>query len=140
MRLFFYLIRSVFALIKRNALHQMIPGNLSNGNLFIDIMNYIHVNIQIPEKLRLSSLSKQFNLSPNHLSSLFKQQMGASIKKYIDDYKFKLIENRLRYSGLMLKEISNEFGFTDLSHLNKFMKNRIGVSPKDLRKNPGSDI
>jgi AraC-like DNA-binding protein len=130
----FYLIRSVFAVIKRNAFHEMIPDNLPNGNLFIDMMNYIHVNIQDPESLRLDSLSKRFNLSPNHLSSLFKRQMGISIKKYISDYKFKLIENRLKFSGSMMKEISNEFGFTDLSHFNKFFKNQGGINPKDTRK------
>ncbi|MBB6270522.1 AraC-like DNA-binding protein [Pedobacter cryoconitis] len=130
----FYLIRSVFAIIKRNAIYQLIPGNLPHGSLFIEMMNYIHVNIQSPESLRLSALSKQFNLSPNHLSSSFKKQMGISVKKYIGDYKFKLIENRLKFSGLMMKEISNEFGFTDLSHFNKFFKNQGGGNPKDSRK------
>lgn len=130
----FYLIRSVFALIKRNAFHQMIPANLPNGNLSIEMMNYIHINIQHPESLRLDSLSKRFNLSANHLSSLFKKQMGISIKKYIGDYKFKLIENRLKFSNSMMKEISNEFGFTDLSHFNKFFKNQRGTNPKDIRK------
>ncbi|MGY0036780.1 helix-turn-helix domain-containing protein [Pedobacter sp. NJ-S-72] len=98
------------------------------------MMNYIHVNIQDPESLRLNSLSKRFNLSANHLSSSFKRQMGISIKKYIGDYKFKLIENRLKFSGSMMKEISNEFGFTDLSHFNKFFKNQGGINPKDTRR------
>ncbi|MBB5623651.1 AraC-like DNA-binding protein [Pedobacter cryoconitis] len=130
----FYLIRSVFALIKRNAFHQTIPGHLPDGNLFIGIMNHIHIHIHHPESLSLSTLSKQFNLSPNHLSTLFKRQMGISVKKYISDYKFKLIENRLKFGNSMIKEISNEFGFTDLSHFNKFLKNQGGINPKDIRK------
>lgn len=60
--------------------------------------------------------------------------MGISVKKYISDYKFKLIENRLKFGNSMIKEISNEFGFTDLSHFNKFLKNQGGINPKDIRK------
>lgn len=130
----FYLIRSVFALIKRNAFHQKVPDNLLNGNLFISMMNHIHVHIKNPSELRLTVLSEHFNLSPNHLSSLFKQQMGISVKKYIGDYKFKLIENRLKFGNSMIKEISIEFGFADLSHFNKFLKNYGGINPTAIRK------
>ncbi len=132
----FYLIRSVFALLKRNAFQQMIPDHLPKGNLFINLMNHIHINIQDPDSLRLSALSQNFNLSANHLSSLFKKQMGMSVKKYIGDYKYKLIENRLRFGDAMIKEISNEFGFTDLSHFNKFLRNQGGINPKEIRKKP----
>jgi len=130
----FYLIRSVFAIIKRNAFHQLAPDHLPQEELLISIMNHIHLNIQDPAALSLKTLSERFNKSPNHLSTLFKHQMGVPIKKYIDDYKFKVIENRLKFSNALMKEISHEFGFADLSHFNKFMKNQAGINPKEIRK------
>lgn len=135
----FYLIRSVFALIKKNALGQQIAGNLLNSkslnsSLFISIMDYIHLHIHYPEKLNLAALASHFNFSPNHLNTLFKKQMGLPIKKYISEYKFKLIENRLKFGGLMIKELSAEFRFSDLSHFNKFLKRHSGSSPKLIRR------
>lgn len=132
----FYLMRSVFALIKKNAMQNQVTVNSVNRDLFIAIMDYVHLNIYHPERLQLTILANQFNFSANHLNSLFKKQIGISIKKYIDDYKFKLIENRLKFSGLMFKELSIEFGFSDLSHFNKFLKKYGGQGPKHIRSNP----
>ena len=129
-----YLIRSVFAIIKRNAFQMVSPDQMVTENRLVTIMNYIHTVIRTPELLSLKALSAHFNTTPNQLSSLFKRQMGISIKQYTDDYKFKLIENRLKFSDVLLKEISNDFGFTDLSHFNKFLKNYTGKNPKVLRK------
>lgn len=131
-----YLIRGVFALIKRNAFTRVGAENQQDGQLYIEVMNYIHLYIQNPEKLSLSALSTTFNHAPNYLSSLFKQKMGVSIKRYISDYKFKLIENKLRSGHALIKEISNAFGFNDLSHFNKFMKKQTGINPKEIRKQP----
>lgn len=130
----FYLIRSVFAIIKREVFQQLAPDHLPQEDLLISVMNHIHLNIQDPAALSLKTLSERFNRSPNHLSALFKHQMGIPLKKYIGDYKFKLIENRLKFSNALMKEISHEFGFADLSHFNKFMKNQAGINPKEIRK------
>lgn len=127
------LIRSVFALIKKNVLSKQLPGKPQSGNLFHSIMDYVHRHIQQPEQLRLDALATHFNFSPNHLSALFKKEMGVSIKSYISDYKYKLIENRLKYSQSMIKEISQEFGFADLSHFNKFIKSHAPTGPKEIR-------
>lgn len=127
------LIRAVFTLIKKNAFGKQLPDKLQPGNLFLSVMDYVHRHIHQPEKLRLDALAAHFNFSANHLSALFKKQMGVSIKRYIGDYKFKLIENRLKFSNLMIKEISLEFGFSDLSHFNKFLKSHSNYGPKAIR-------
>jgi AraC-like DNA-binding protein len=129
-----YLIRSVFAIIKKNAFQSLSSSMVLHENLPVSIMNYIHKEIHTPSKLNLIVLSAHFNMAPGHLSSLFKRETGGSIKKYISDYKSKLIENRLKHSDALMKEISNEFGFADMSHFNKFVKKHTGLNPKDIRK------
>ncbi|WP_394368084.1 hypothetical protein [Flavobacterium panici] len=37
-------------------------------------------------------------------------------------YKVNLIEHRIRFSDKRMNEIAYEFGFTDVSHLNKFFQ------------------
>jgi AraC-like DNA-binding protein len=46
----------------------------------------------------------------------------------------KLIETRLIHTSFRLNEIVNEFGLTDVSHLNKLFKNHKGMNPSEFRK------
>ena len=132
----FHLIRAVFSILKKNAINDMIPEQSSNGHLLISIVQFIHSHIQQPELLKMSTLSTQFNFSANYLSRLFKRQMNSSIKQYIDDYKFKVIESLLNSGNSTKKEISYTFGFSDLSHFNKFLKK---YSPRNGRISGNND-
>jgi AraC-like DNA-binding protein len=97
------------------------------------LLHYIHEHIYDPASLQTDAMAASLNFSKGRLPLLFRRHTGMSIKDYINDYKGRLIENRLLYSSLTIKEISNEFGFTDMSHLNKFFRKLKGVSPKKFR-------
>jgi AraC-like DNA-binding protein len=103
------------------------------------LLHYIHQHIYDPAKLHTDAMAASLNLTKGRLQLLFRQQMGTSVKDYINHYKCRLIENRLLFSSLTIKEISNEFGFTDLSHLNKFFRKLKGVSPRNFRNKHLSD-
>ena len=63
-----------------------------------------------------------------YIGQYFKKQMGISLKKYILNYKLKLVETRLKYTDLHFSEIAIELGFTDASHLNKTFKVYKGMT------------
>tara|TARA_R110002051_G_scaffold325872_2_gene432767 strand:+ start:2542 stop:3264 length:723 start_codon:yes stop_codon:yes gene_type:complete len=73
-------------------------------------------------------------LSPSRLASLFKQQTGSSLSKY-------LLWTRLRqaiYTTLSdrersLTDIAYDTGFYDLPQLNKYMYEMFGMPPKALK-------
>ncbi len=75
-------------------------------------------------------------LSPSRLASLFKQQTGSSLSKY-------LLWTRLReavYLALTdkdrsLTDIAYDTGFYDLPQLNKYMYEMFGMPPKALKHN-----
>ena len=75
-------------------------------------------------------------LSPSRLASLFKEQTGSSLSKY-------LLWTRLRqviYLTLSEKErtltdIAYDTGFYDLPQLNKYMYEMFGMPPKALKNN-----
>ncbi|WP_316840413.1 AraC family transcriptional regulator [Pedobacter gandavensis] len=136
----FHLIRAVFSILKRNAIGNIIPTPSSNGDLVISIIEFIHAHIQQPEALKLNVLALHFNFSPNYLSSLFKRQVKVSIKQYIDDYKYKLIETQLNSGGKIKKEISNDFGFNDLSHFLKFLKKYANGGAAVLSRNDNGTL
>jgi AraC-like DNA-binding protein len=129
----FYLFRAVFALLKKAIISDPSSAKQPSGDFVLSVADYIHSRIHHPQELQLSAISEQFHFSANYLNQLFKQQMGMPIKEYIIQHKFKLIENRLKYSSLSIKAVSEEFGFSDLSHFNKFLKNQTGLTPKSIR-------
>lgn len=75
-------------------------------------------------------------LSPSRLASLFKQQTGSSLSKY-------LLWTRLRQAIYLtlsdkdrsLTDIAYETGFYDLPQLNKYMYEMFGMPPKALKQN-----
>lgn len=56
------------------------------------------------------------------------------MQQYINNYRLKMIEHRLRRSDMRMGEIVQELGFTDESHLNKFFRKQKGMSPTAFRK------
>ncbi len=75
-------------------------------------------------------------LSPSRLASLFKQQTGSSLSKY-------LLWTRLRQAIYLtlsdkdrsLTDIAYDTGFYDLPQLNKYMYEMFGMPPKALKHN-----
>jgi AraC-like DNA-binding protein len=75
-------------------------------------------------------------LSPSRLASLFKQQTGSSLSKY-------LLWTRLRQAIFLtlsekdrsLTEIAYDTGFYDLPQFNKYMYEMFGMPPKALKFN-----
>lgn len=99
-----------------------------------DIVNYIHHHINDAEKLSRKTLAATFYFSENYISEFFKREMGISLKKYILNYKLKLVETRLKYTDLTVSEIAHELGFTDSSHLAKTFLSYKGISLGSYRR------
>jgi AraC family L-rhamnose operon regulatory protein RhaS len=119
------------------SIQENIAGELKNKgtkNIVHELTTYIQQNIYKKELLKIDSLAKHFNKTPDHLNRYFKQQTGITLKTYINRYKLRLVETRLRYSDLNISEIANELGYTDESHLNKIFKSAFGQTAKEYRK------
>lgn len=128
----FLLLNIIARLIQENT-----AGNLNNKgskNIVHSITAYIQQNIYQKDRLKIESLARNFHKTPDHLNRYFKQQTGLTLKTYINQYKLRLVESRLRYSDLNISEIADELGFTDESHLNKMFRSVYGKTAKEYRK------
>ncbi|RTE52012.1 AraC family transcriptional regulator [Arenibacter aquaticus] len=99
------------------------------------IINYIHANIYSSELLSTKSLANEFHMADNYISEYFKKHTDLSLKKYIINYKLKLVETRLKYTDAQDSEIALDLGFTDSSHLNKTFKTYKGISLSAFKAN-----
>jgi AraC-like DNA-binding protein len=129
------LINTLIVIVARN-IAKHFPDSLSITPVSkaVDILQYIQHNIYYPEKLKAEHLAYVFNVSSAYLGRYFKQHTQETMLGYITRYKINLIEHRLKFSDKRLNEIADEFGFTDVSHLNKYFKKQKDCNLKAYRQ------
>lgn len=124
----YFQILSIFALIKEAMTNQSI---WLNGNELDkeSLIGYINQNIYSPSKVQIKHISAHFNIASNYFSAYFKRKFDLTYREYIKRYRTKLIEKRIESGKYSLKQIADEFGFTDASHLSHFFKDVKRITP-----------
>lgn len=129
----YHQIMSIIYLVKEALIKMDInPGLTSPGQELL--ISYVHDNIYKPANIQIKNIARVFNIAPNYFSAYFQRQYGMPYSKYVNDYKAALIEMRMQSKQFTLKQIADEFGFTDESHLSRFFKKHHQVSPGEYRK------
>lgn len=98
------------------------------------IILFIEKHIHDPGKLTLNALADTFHYSPHYIGVYFRDNMGMTLSEYINRHKLRLIERRLKYGQHSVKQVTDDFGFTDESHFNKFFKKHTGMNPTAFKK------
>ncbi len=97
-----------------------------------EVMRYIEENYAM-EELSLNVLASVVNFSPNHLSSVFSQQTGQTIIKYLTDFRMNKAKELLRCTGKRSSIISMEVGYKDPHYFSYLFKKTQGVTPTQYR-------
>ncbi len=71
--------------------------------------------------------------TPKHFSKIIKQACGRTPMEMINEYAMDRIKYRLRYSEKSIKEIAEEFNFSNQSFFGKYVKAHLGMSPQHFR-------
>lgn len=130
------LVNTLLVIVARNSAATVATkANEGDEQKILEVLQYIQSNIYYPDRLRVDAIAKALSISAHYLSRYFKKHTGETLQEYILSYKFTLIGNRLRNSNLRMKEIADEFGFTDKSHMSRAFKKYKGVNPSDFKKN-----
>jgi Response regulator containing CheY-like receiver domain and AraC-type DNA-binding domain len=133
----FYLIQALLSMVRRQWQPGVLQTPQKHAATVTSLLHYLHTHIHSTERTQLEHLAARFHYSKNYLGIFFKDQTGMTLRDYVNRYKLHVMENRLQYSSLSIKEISEKLGFTDMSHFNKFFKAHKGVSPSVYRAQTG---
>jgi len=88
----------------------------------------------IDQTLTLEKVANNVNLSPSHLSFLFKKKTGFSIIEYFNHLKIQKVCQYLLFTNMRIREIALEIGFLDPYYLSRVFTKIIGMSPNQYRK------
>ncbi|MEO6177487.1 MAG: AraC family transcriptional regulator [Flavobacterium circumlabens] len=129
------LMMSLIQIIRRNASIRERNLNLQTTQVLkIDtILSYIRSNIANPHLLRKKEIANHFNVSVNYIGEYFKTHLNITLRDYIEQTKLKVVTEKLSKSNLTFSEISNDLGFIDSSHFNKFIMRSTGISPSEFK-------
>ena len=92
------------------------------------------LKINSDKSLSLQDIANQVNLSPSHLSFLFRNKTGFSPIEYFNHLKMQKACQYLLFTENRIKEISFELGINDQYYFSRLFKKVMGVSPEDYRK------
>ena len=97
-----------------------------------DILDYIDAHRK--EKITLSSLAHQFNISESHLNRLFQQIYHISPINYLIQCRIVMATEYLAKTGFTIAEIAREVGYDNPAHFTNMFTKRIGCSPAQYRE------
>jgi transcriptional regulator GlxA family with amidase domain len=96
-----------------------------------DVQNYI---IKNPERnFSINDLSEFIYISPRHLSRLFKQETGITIKEYSHRVKLEFAKVLINNKNLQIEEIARKSGFESAQHFRRVWKSYFLNSPSRSR-------
>lgn len=107
--------------------------NTKNKKLIEMAVKMIHENYS-DGNISLNSIAEKLYITPNYLSTLFKNEMGITFSDYLTEYRIEKAKELLRDIRIKVYEISEAVGYTDSHYFSKIFKNMTGLTPKEYRE------
>ena len=97
------------------------------------IIDYIQQNYDNPD-LSVSTIAEAFNMSVSHLTKVFKQRTGLTLKFYITESRMNAAASMLLNSSYPIGEIAERTGFLTSQAFRKAFHQYYSVSPSEFRR------
>jgi AraC-like DNA-binding protein/ligand-binding sensor protein len=91
-------------------------------------------------KISLKEIADIAGLSPPYFSTIFKEEMGENLSKYLNRLRVDRASHLLLETNLSLSEIAGACCFEDQSWFSKIFKSYTGLSPGKYRNQGGGTI
>lgn len=84
----------------------------------------------------LRSMAKAFSLSEAHISRLYRQYTGSTIRSKVQEYRINAACYLLSYTDKSVSEVASLVGYEDESYFIEFFKRVRHITPYQYKKNP----
>jgi len=106
-----------------------------NGHLFVlEIKQYVLEHLHDAD-LSLSVLSERFELHPNYLSKLFKDDVGEKFLEYLVRIRMDKAKELLAQTSEPIQSIAVQVGYLHAISFNRVFKKMTGLTPSEFKKN-----
>ena len=101
-------------------------------NLFKEFLELL--SSSYPKPRMVSAYVERLFVTPKYLSTVCKNTCGHTASELINQYVLKDIQYLLKRPEKSIKDIAYELDFPNLSFFGKYVKNHLGVSPRQYRE------
>ena len=100
--------------------------------LLEEAKNYIEHHY-VDEDISLNSTAASVNLSANHFSRIFSQEMGQTFVEYLTSVRMERAKELLRTTSMKSAEIAYAVGYKDAHYFSYLFKKTQKVTPREFR-------
>jgi len=108
-------------------------GEKVSNRLIEQIKEHIQKNMH-SSKLSLSSVAREFYISPGHLSRLFKQETSQTFVNYVTKIRINKAMELLKETDLKVYQVGEKIGIDDPHYFSIIFKKYTGLSVNKFRK------
>ena len=94
------------------------------------LVDYVEANLE--GDLTLEELAGVAGMSIPHLTTLFRRTMGQSVHAYVMERRVQRARALLLQHRLTIAQVALETGFAHQSHLARWMRRLLGVTPSEI--------
>ena len=94
----------------------------------------LYIDMHLASPISTRDIAREQFLTPNYLSSRFRQEVGVSISDYLLNRRVRLACRLLSTTALSIQEIAVKTGMGDASYFSKQFKRIMGLPPLRYRK------
>lgn len=101
-----------------------------------------YVSLHYNENIDLNTAAGLVNMSPSHLSSIFKKETGENFSSYLTEVRMEEAKRLLQDPNLLIYEVAEQTGYANSGYFGKAFKKFFGMTPEEYRKETrnGKDI
>ena len=127
-----HLLDLIILLINSFKIDTAVKENSKKEERIVEILKYISNNSDNND-LGLANIAEQFYLNSQYLSRYFKEKIGVSLKKFIDNTRLNRSLQALKSTDETILEIALQFGFPDAKGYYRVFKEVMGITPAQYR-------
>lgn len=107
-------------------------SNIQSGHVLKQALEYIDSHY-CDETISLNEVAAKAGVSPNHLSSVFSQNMQKTFIEYITNKRMEKAKKLLKTTNVSTGSIAAEIGYKDPRYFSFVFKKTQGMSPREYR-------
>jgi len=98
------------------------------------LLRYIATDLTAPHSVE--SLAHGLGLSTSRFTTLFRQEVGLSPQRYLEELRLERARQLLEVTDLPVRRVAEDVGFPDPNYFSTRFRRRYGTSPRAFRSLP----
>ena len=127
----------IFLLVKPK-LERIFDSTQHENNLKVIGRALKFLSLKYLEEVSTQDIAEHCHLSQSRLRAIFSQILGVSPIDYRNQLRIDHVAQKMMNSDEKLSQIALQAGFDSYTHFARLFRRKMGISPREARRNPGS--